>query len=120
MELSNQTLTARGVALSKELDEACEKLDDAESRFAEAEHAYKMASSNARMSVQARYADKGVKLTVQEKEDMAFVQTSDQHLALVTADAYVRAARMNVKRVQTQVDIWRSLNSSQRAAMELV
>jgi len=120
MELSNQTLTARGVALSKELDSAWEKLEDAETRFAEAEHAYKMASSNARMSVQARYADKGVKLTVQEKDDMAFVQTSDQHLAFVTADAYVRAARANLKRVQVQVDIWRSLNSSQRAAMELV
>jgi hypothetical protein len=60
----------------------------------------------------------GVKLTVQEKEDIATVECQSELQRLAIAEAIVRAARGNASRIKTQIDIARSIGTSVRAALD--
>lgn len=108
----------RLVQLSKELDEAITDLVAAEHGYYKAKGAYEVAIAGARMSVGKRFAEAGTKATVQEKDDEALLRTQEELLALCGAEAIVRAARANVKRLEIQVDIARSVGTSVRASME--
>ena len=113
------SVEARLVALSKQLDEAHGELVDAERSFFDAKGDYEIAIAAARMREGARAADKGVKVTVQEREDAALLATAEQLKRLYVAEAVVRASRANVARLRTQVDIARSVGTSVRTAMDL-
>lgn len=105
--------------LGRELDTAHEELVQAESDYFNAKATYEVTMARTRMSVASEYATLGVKATVQEKEDAALVRVADEVFALGVAEAKVRAARGNVARVRTQVDICRSVGTSVRTSLDL-
>ena len=106
--------------LSLELDEATTELVAAEHGYFRAKGDYEVAVAAARIDIGRRQAEKGVKVTVQEREDEALLRVQDELLALCASEATVRAARANVKRLETQVDIARSVGTSVRASMEVL
>lgn len=110
----------RLIDLSKELDEASRSCEAAEYAFFTAKGDYEIGVARARIGIGRKHADAGVKVTVQEREDEATLQTADLLTALYTAEAQVRAARANVGRVKTQVDLARSVSVSVRSSMEVV
>lgn len=108
----------RLVQLSGELDVAITDLVSAEHGYYQAKGAYEVAVAKARLSVGEKFAAAGTKATVQEKEDEATMRTQEELLALCAAEAIVKSARANVKRLEIQVDIARSVGTSVRASME--
>lgn len=109
----------RLIDLSRELDEASRSCEAAEFAYFTAKGAYEVGVARARITIGRRHADVGVKVTVQEREDEATLETADLLSALYTAEATVRAARANVGRIKTQVDLARSVSVSVRASMEV-
>ena len=110
---------ARLRQLGKEMDTAHEELVSTEVRYAEAKSAYEIRSAHVRMAVKQRSLEKGVKVTVQEIEDQALMQCGDEFTELNMADALVRAARENVRKIRTHIDIARSVGTSVRASMDV-
>jgi len=106
--------------LSRELDPAYDSLEAAEYAYATAKARFEIDVAEARMRVASRWADKGVKATVQEKEDEALLAVRDQHAELGIAEATVKAARGNVARLRVQVDIARSLGTSVRTMADVI
>jgi hypothetical protein len=106
----------RMLALSDELDEAQDILTQAEVRYAEAKHHCDLAMAQARL----RIMNEERRTTEQQRKDEAFLTCKQEDWALSMADAGVRAARSNVFRIRTQVDIARSLGTSVRSSMEVL
>lgn len=113
------SIEARLVALGRELDAAHDDLVAAEHGYFTAKGDYEVGIAAARIREGARAADKGIKSTVAEREDMALMQQADALRRLYTSEAVVRAARANVARIKVQIDIARSVGTSVRAALEL-
>ena len=108
----------RLLALSKELDEATSAVVDAERQYADARSAYDVRSAQRRIIVAERLADKGIKATVQEKDDMALLESRDQYTAYNIADGQRHAARHNVNRIRAQIELARSIGTLVRTAVE--
>jgi hypothetical protein len=96
--------------LGVELDDAFTSMRDAEHAFFTAKATYEVSVAEARMRVEG---------TVQLREDTATLATADKRHALAIAEASVRAARGNVDRIRTQIDIARSVGTLVRGAMSL-
>jgi hypothetical protein len=109
----------RLVTLSRELDAAHNESVLAESAYFDAKAAYEIGIASARMKVGAKFADMGVKVTVQEREDEALLATADLLKAYYRADALQRASKANVQRIRTQTDIARTIAASVRTSMDL-
>ena len=105
--------------LGKELDDAHADLVAAERLYFESKANYEVGVAAARIRVGSRYAERGVKATVQEKEDQALMEVAELLRAYYTAEAVVKAARANSVRVRTQIDIARSVGTSVRASLEM-
>lgn len=105
--------------LGRELDAAHDDLVEAERTYFFAKGEYEVGIAAARINEGARAANRGVKATVQEKEDAALLATADLLKRLYTAEAVVRAARANTARLRVQIDIARSVGTSVRASMDL-
>lgn len=110
---------AKLISLSKELDEAHDKLDQAETGYAIAKGTWDIDSAKMRLSVQAKAGEAGKKVTIQAIEDEALVRCQDQYLAFLAADAMKQVARANSTRIRVQIDIARSVGTAVRAAMEM-
>lgn len=109
----------RLIDLSKELDSAVKECNAAEMTFHKAKAEYEISMAKARMHAAEVFAERGVKATVQEKEDQAILGTATEMLNLADAEALVKASRQNVNRIRTQVDIARSVAASVRSSLEL-
>lgn len=107
------------VQLSREYDEAHEQLESAEMEYAQAKTAYELTIARARLRIGQMALESGQKLTVQEKDDRALIQSAEQFTAANTSEAVVKAARANATRLRTQIDIARSVGTAVRAALEL-
>jgi hypothetical protein len=105
--------------LGRELDEANSDLGFAENSYGKWKADFELQVAKARLRIGKEAAETGSKITVQEKEDRALVECELAYKALIGAEAVVRAARANVQRVRTQIDIARSVGTSVRSAMEL-
>jgi len=114
MIVTPATIEKRLVDLSKEIDDAQRFLDEAEQEYFDAKGACEIGLAQARLGV----VKDGLKMTVQEKEDVATIECASLLRALYSADAKVRAARGNAQRVRTQIDIARSVGTSVRAALD--
>lgn len=110
---------SRLVALGRELDTAHRDLVSGEHAYYAAKSTYEVAVAKVRLAIGADHAASGVRSTVQEREDRALLAVADQATTLATAEAVVRAARANVARIRTHIDIARSLGTSVRAALDL-
>lgn len=107
------------ISLSKELDEAHEKLEAAETAYGEAKPEWDLQAAKTRLAVRARANESGRKMTVQEIEDEALIRCEVAYVAFCAADAMVRVARANVGRIKVQIDIARSVGTAVRAAMDM-
>jgi hypothetical protein len=58
-------------------------------------------------------------MTVQDVEDAAILQCEMDLTAFNASEAVVKAARANIVRVRTQIDIARSVGTSVRSSMEI-
>lgn len=105
--------------LGAEMDKAHEELVASEVRYSDAKSSFEIRSAHARMAVKQRSLEKGVKVTVQEIEDQALIQCAAEYTELNMADALVRAARENVRKIRTHIDIARSVGTSVRASMDV-
>jgi hypothetical protein len=105
--------------LGKELDSAHDDLHSAELEYMLSKNACEIALAAARMKLRKRHLEAGVKITVQEVEDQALLQTQDEQMRLAVAEATVRSARANNARIKVQIDIARSIGTSVRASMEV-
>jgi hypothetical protein len=114
MIVTPATIEKRLVELSKEIDEAQKFLDESEQQYFDAKGACEIGLAQARLGV----VKDGLKMTVQEKEDVATIECAHLIRAVYGAEAKVRAARGNAQRVRTQIDIARSVGTSVRAALD--
>lgn len=117
--LTPEQVESRLIALGRELDDAHTGMVEAEHTYYAAKAGYEIAVARARLAVGERYASRGVKVTVQEREDEALMEVRDELRSLYDADATVRAARANLQRVRTQIDIARSVGTTMRAFLDV-
>lgn len=116
MSITPMQVEKRLTDLSREIDEAHKDLVDAESKYHTAKANYELAMAKSRISVS--HPDK--KMTSALREDVALIENEELHMHLAIAEATVKAARANVNRIKTQVDIARSISVSVRSSIELV
>ncbi len=114
-----QQIESRLYALSKEVDEAHEGLITTEREFHEITAHYEVAMARSRIVLASKSSPTGKNYTVGEREDMALVENAEAHFKIATIEAQVKAARANVQRLKTQVEIARSMSASVRSSMEL-
>lgn len=117
--LTPEQVESRLIALGRELDDAHTSMVDAEHTYYTAKAGYEIRLAEARLAVGEKYASRGVKVTVQEREDEALMKVRDELRALYDADATVRASRANLQRVRTQIDIARSVGTTMRAFLDV-
>jgi len=122
--MSNRVVTpaeveAKLISLSRELEEAHDKLAAAEEGYGDAKPTWDLQSAKTRLAVRARANESGRKMTVQEIDDEALIRCELEYIAFCSADAMVRVARANVGRIKVQIDIARSVGTAVRAAMEI-
>ena len=117
--LTPQRIENRLRTLDLSLEDATTELVNAEADISQATAALEIALARRRMKERTRALEAGSKITVGEIEDLALIGCSDQFMDKSLADARVKAARANVKKVNVQIDIARSLGSSVRASMEI-
>jgi hypothetical protein len=109
----------RLVHLSKVIDEAHSELIEVESHYNSYKAQYEIAMARSRMLYATKSSPTGKNYTVTERDDMALLENEDLHLRVATVEAQVKAARGNMARLKTQVDIARSVGSSVRASLEV-
>lgn len=114
--LTPQKIERRLYELSKQIDGVTQELIDAEAEYFERKNSYEIEMAKSRI----KYAHADMKMTIAQREDQAVIDNEILQTALTLAEIRVRAARANAKRVETQVEITRSLGTSVRASMEVV
>lgn len=114
-----QQIESRLYALSKEVDEAHQGLVDTEREFHELTAYYEVDMARSRILLASKSSPTGKNYTVGEREDMALVENAEAHFKIATIEAQVKAARANVQRLKTQVEIARSMSASVRSSLEL-
>jgi hypothetical protein len=105
--------------LSKAIDESYSELVEVESHYNSHKAHYEIAIARSRMEYSMKSSPTGKNFTVSEREDMALLANEELHIRVAMAEAQVKAARANVARIKTQVDIARSIGTSVRSALEL-
>jgi hypothetical protein len=106
-------------ALFSESHEASGALQAAEHEYSAAKSAYEIESADARMQLREWALKADRKMTQAEVEDRALLKCAGAYTRLNAADATQKALRHNVRRVEVQIDITRSLYAGARAAMNL-
>lgn len=114
-----QQIESRLYTLSKEVDQAHQDLVEAERQFHELTAYYEVDMARSRILLASKSAPNGKNYTVGEREDMALIENAETHFRMATIEAQVKAARANVSRLKTQVEIARSMSASVRSSMEL-
>jgi ABC-type uncharacterized transport system YnjBCD substrate-binding protein len=105
--------------LSLEIDKAQVELDKAEEQYVMTKAKYEISVAKARIALASVVGSNNKLLSATEKEDKALIANEDMHLLIASAEILVKAARANVARIKTQVDITRSIGSSVRSSMEV-
>jgi len=105
--------------LSKEVDQAHDALVECESAFHGGTAQYEVAMAKSRMALAGKSSPGGRNYTVGEREDIAVIENEELHYQLAIKEAQVKAARANVNRLKTQVEIARSMSASVRSSMDL-
>ena len=103
------TVEKKFLDLSKEIDEAHSQLEIAERRFHNTKADFEIAMAHSRL----KHRNQAVLM----REDLALVDNESLCRDLATAEALVRASRANASRLETQVDLARSMGTSVRASM---
>jgi hypothetical protein len=116
--LTPQNVESRLLELSQELDVATTELIDSETVYLSSKTSYEIRIAHRRLEIAGEY--KGTKTTVQERDDLALTSLEDYAMDLAMSEAVVRAARANLARIKTQIDIARSLGTSVRSSFDVL
>jgi hypothetical protein len=114
-----QQIESRLYTLSKDVDQAHQDLVEAELEFHKGTAEYEVAMARSRIGFAGKSSPGGRNYTVAEREDMAVIENEQAHYLIAITEAKVKAARANVNRLKTQVEIARSMSASVRSSMEL-
>jgi hypothetical protein len=101
--------------LSKEIDISQNELINAENEYHVSKAALEINMAKSRI----KNSQIDMKMTAVQREDQALIENSEAHMKLAIAEATVKAARGNVTRIRTQVDIARSIGTSVRTSLEM-
>jgi outer membrane protein TolC len=115
MSITPMQIEKRLTDLSREIDQGHAELVAAEQEYHSKKASLEIGMARARMSV----SHPDMKLTSVQREDEALIRNEEAHLNLAIAEAQVKAARANVNRIRTQVDIARSISVSVRSSLDL-
>lgn len=115
MTVTPEQVESRLRELSREVDEAHSKLENADKQLVEAEYNFKMGMAEARL----RISHSDQKMRVGEIEDRAIIVNKDAYNAYLSSQQIVRAAKSNSDRVDTQVQIAQSVGASVRASLHI-
>ena len=113
--LTPQKIENRLYDLSKEVDETNEELIKGEKEYHTSKAALEISMAKSRL----KNSHPDLKMTVQMRDDQALVDNEDLYMRVAVAEVSVKAARANVQKVRTQVDIARSIGTSVRTSMEV-
>lgn len=119
MTVTPMQVEKRLLDLSKEIDDAHQWLNDAETGYHAAKLAAEVGQAKILLEVGKQMADHGSKMNVAEKQAWCLVKAETLLDALSRAEVEVKAARANVQRLRVQVDIARSIGTSVRSSMEV-
>lgn len=120
MTTNNRPLTPydverRLIALSAKLEQATNHLIEMEELYSAENSAYELACARNRLAL----AGGAEKLTVQEKEARTLIECEEERIRRDYADAQLKAAKAVLKQIYTDIDVWRSVGSSVRAAVDI-
>lgn len=116
--LTPESIERRLNILAKEINDAHFSLSDAEFGFQKTTSQYEVAMARSRVEYASK-TNNGKNYTVVEREDMALLDNMDAYFAKSVAEAIVKSARANAKRLEIQVDIVRSQGTSVRSALSV-
>lgn len=114
MSLTPHDIETQLTRLSEEIEEAHQSTVKAESLYADAKGQYelKMARERTRLS-------QTEKLRVQDIQDNALLACSEEYTNLLRSEQLVKVAKSLTNKINTQVDIVRSQNTSVRASIAM-
>jgi hypothetical protein len=98
--------------LSRGLDKLANDIEGLEKDAVAKRHAYELAFARA-------FLDPENQGSVDARKQLAVLKTSEEKLAAETADAVLRAARVRIGTLKTQIETGRSLNALMRSEMAL-
>ena len=98
--------------LSRDLDTRAEALEGLEKDAVKKRHEYELAFASA-------FLDPENIGSVDTRKQRAVLKTADKKFAAETADAVLRAARVRIGTLKTQIETGRSLNALMRSEMAL-
>lgn len=107
------------IRVTDELDEKTNLLAQQETLAAEAQDAADLALAQARIRIGDDAAYKGVKLTVQEKQDAALVECAPLVSKASVEQAKLQGFKAQVRTLMVQADAWRTISASTRSSMNL-
>ena len=115
--MTQQAWTPNSIALqlsrlSRELDKLASDLEALERDAVEKRHAYELAFARAFLNPENQGS-------VDARKQWAVLETADEKLAAETADAVLRAVRVRIGTLKTQIETGRSLNALMRSEMAL-
>lgn len=105
----------RFIYLARLEDEAFDELKTAEINFQSTTASYELAMAESRISLSDKSKPNGKNYTVDEREDNALIDNKGLYIAQSIAEALVKAARANIKRIEVQVGINQSTGTNIRS-----
>ena len=111
--ITPERVEKRLLELSGEIDEAQNELNNLELSYYREKAEYELGLASIRLSLANE------KMTVQTREDKALATMGETHVNMNILEAQVKAARGNVARIKTQIDIARSIGTSVRASYDV-
>jgi len=102
-------LADRFLKLDGALEDATARLKFLEQDYPVVKDAYIAAMASARIKIRAKRIEGGVKYTIAEVEDEATMESRDTASRLSATEGLMRATRMDVEKVQTQVSMAQTL-----------
>ena len=111
-----ESIERRLMFLAREINVCYQDLEKAEHAYQLAKSTLEVKMAKSRIEI-AGTTRAGKNYTVGEREDMAVVENEAEFFAESLAEAVVRAARANAKRLEIQSDITRSMGTSVRSAL---
>ena len=102
-------LAARFLKLDGALEDATARLKFLEQDYPVVKDAYIAVMASARIKIRQKRIEQAVKYTIAEIEDEATMESRDTATRLSATEGLMRATRMDVEKVQTQVSMAQTL-----------
>lgn len=123
-DLSNSTGILTPVSIEQRLNDLAREINDSHIFLTKAEtdiqktiSTFELAMARSRIELSTKSAPNGKNYTVGEREDLALIENETAYISKAIAEANVKSARANTRRLETLVDIARSQGTSIRSSL---